>query len=105
MLTREEWVALAKSIGETVAEKNKAYGDSVRKATVIMSILYPEIPIETLAKVLLTVRVLDKLSRIANDPKFNNEDPALDIAGYALLFHDLITNGVKPEEVCDDSEE
>jgi len=101
MLTREEWVRLGNKIGETVAEKNKAYGDSVRKTARMMHILYPDVPEETISKILLTVRILDKLSRIANDPGFNDEDPALDICGYGLLFHDLITNGLEPEKGTD----
>ena len=98
MLSRKEWMALAEGIGKTVADKNEAYGDSVRKTAIIMSELYPEVPVETLSKILLTVRILDKLSRIANDPGFGGEDPALDIAGYGFLFHDLIANGLYPEE-------
>lgn len=104
MLTREQWIALGTKIGTIVAEKNSAYGDSVRKSAIILNILYPEIPRETMSKILLTVRILDKLSRIANDPGFGDEDPSLDISGYGLLFHDLIVNGVVPED-CNEKED
>lgn len=95
MLTKKEWLNLSTKIGTVVAEKNKAYGDSVRKSALIMQLLYPDgIGYDQIPSALLTVRVLDKLSRIANDPGFGGEDPAMDIAGYGLLLTELINNGL-----------
>lgn len=45
MLTKDEWIQLGQQIGSVVAEKNKAYGDSVRKTARIMAILFPDVPI------------------------------------------------------------
>lgn len=90
---------LGTKTGLLVAEKNKAYGDSVRKAAKIMMILYPNgISCAQIPNALLTVRVLDKLSRIANDPEYNNEDPAMDITGYGILWQELIKNGLTKQD-------
>lgn len=98
MLSREAWIDMANRLGETVAKKNAAYGDSVRNAARIMQILYPDgIALDQIPGALLIVRIIDKLSRIANDPGFGGEDPAMDIAGYGLLMQELVENGLSPE--------
>lgn len=95
MITEKEWEELALKVGRKVAEKNKAYGDSVRNAARIMQILYPKgIAFDQIPGALLTVRMLDKLSRMANDPEFGNEDPPFDMAGYSLLWMELQENGL-----------
>jgi len=95
MIVREEWIELAREIGQLVAEKNAAYGDSVRKSAKIMQTLYPEgIKFDQIPASLVTVRILDKLCRIANDPKYGGEDPASDITGYGLLLRELVKNGL-----------
>lgn len=95
MLTKEQWLELAREVGETVANKNEAYGDSVRRSAKIMQVLYPEgISFDQIPAALLAVRVVDKLSRIANHPSYGGEDPALDIAGYGLLLQELVKNGL-----------
>lgn len=95
MTTRDEWLELAQKTGELVVEKNAAYGDSVRNAAKIMQLLYPKgIAFEQIPAALVVVRILDKLSRIANDPTFKGEDPAQDITGYGLLLQELQKNGL-----------
>ena len=95
MLTQEEWLEIAQKTGEIVAEKNAAYGDSVRNAAKIMQILYPRgIAFDQIPTALITVRILDKLSRISYDYGFGAEDPALDISGYGLLLQELVKNGL-----------
>jgi hypothetical protein len=60
-----------------------------------MQILYPRgISVEQIPGALITVRMLDKLSRMANDPTFGNEDPPFDMAGYGLLWMELSRNGL-----------
>ena len=84
---------IAKEIGDLVKEKNAAYGDSFKKSASIMKILYPDgVPVDKLMYALFTVRILDKLSRIANDEKYNGEDPVQDIAGYAILLQKYLRN-------------
>lgn len=86
---------LAEATGKLVTEKNAAYGDSVRTSGKIMQLLYPNgIAFDQIPAALLTVRVLDKLSRIANDPSYGGEDPAQDITGYGLLLQELVKNGL-----------
>lgn len=95
MMTKEEWIALAIKTGELVAEKNQAHGDSVRRSAKIMQTLYPDgISFAQIPSALLVVRILDKLSRIANDPTFGGEDPAQDITGYGLIMQELQKNGI-----------
>lgn len=98
MLDRDQWIALGMRTAQVVAEKNAAYGDSVRKAAKIMQTLYPNgVTVDQIPAMLVSVRIVDKLSRIANDPGFGNEDPAQDITGYGLLLQELWKNGLDPE--------
>jgi len=81
---------LGTEIGALVEEKNRQYGASADKSGGIMRILYPDgIAVHQMDDALLTVRILDKLSRIAQrgpDGKdLGNESPFKDIAGYGLL--------------------
>jgi len=90
MRTQQHWIELATKTAEVVATKNAAYGDSVRNSGKILQILYPDgVSVEQIPAMLVIVRIVDKLSRIANDPNFGGEDPAQDITGYGLLLQDL----------------
>jgi len=77
---------LAKVIGQTVADKNKAYGDSFAKSGEIIRILYPDgiIP-KQYDDALAIIRIVDKLFRIATDKDAFGESPFRDIAGYGIL--------------------
>lgn len=95
MISKDEWVKLAQEVGEKVAEKNAAYGDSVRNSAKIMQILYPKgVHVDQIPGFLISVRMMDKLSRMANDPSFGGEDPPFDMAGYSLLWMELLRNGL-----------
>lgn len=95
MLKKEDWIEMGTKLGEIVAKKNEAYGDAVRNVARIIKILYPNgISTEQIPAMLVIVRMIDKMSRIANQPNFGGEDPALDISGYGLLLQDLIVNGL-----------
>lgn len=99
MITREQWLKLAGEVGEIVAAKNAAYGDSVRRSAIITQTLYPNgIAFDNIPAALLIVRMLDKMSRIANDPTFGGEDPPCDLGGYSLLLMELQRNGLRPKE-------
>ena len=77
---------LGAEIGELVAEKQIAYGDSFSKAGDVMKILYPNgIDNEQIQDALTIVRVIDKLFRIATKKDAFGESPWRDIVGYALL--------------------
>ena len=79
----------ALAIAMLATEKRRAYGNSFNKVGHIMTILYPDgIPPAAYKDALATVRVLDKVVRIATslgNPDLMNEDPWRDILGYALL--------------------
>lgn len=72
---------LAHEIGNLTADKNEAYGNSAASVGAILKILYPlGIPPEAYGNAMLIVRILDKVSRIANGaPGFR------DIGGYGVL--------------------
>ena len=73
-------------IGELVEKKNAAYGSAFEKAGNILKILYPDgIRVDQYTDVLATVRILDKLFRIATNKTALNEEPFRDIAGYGIL--------------------
>ena len=79
-----------RELGKLVDSKQKQYGDSAGKSGAIMAILYPNgIKVHQMDDALLTVRVLDKLSRIAQrgaDGKdLGGESPWKDCGGYGLL--------------------
>lgn len=68
-----------------VAEKNKAYGDSIGSSEKIFKLYYPNgIRLDQYSDVLLLVRIIDKLSRIATNKNAFNEEPFQDIVGYAI---------------------
>lgn len=75
-----------KEIGALVDEKNAAYGSAFDKAGKVLEILYPDgVPVEKYTDMLTTVRILDKLFRIANNKDAFDEEPWKDIAGYGIL--------------------
>jgi len=72
-------------IGRLVDRKQREYGDSWGAAADILRVLFPNgIKPEQYHVVLGIARVIDKLKRIANGNK-GEEDAWLDIAGYGLL--------------------
>ena len=77
---------LGRRVGELVAKKQAAYGNSFGQSGEIMRVLYPNgVPLEKMEDMLTVVRVLDKLFRIATDRDAMGESPWKDICGYALL--------------------
>ncbi len=81
-----EFETLGEEIGELVARKQEAYGDSFGRSVQVMQVLYPNgISGEQMADALCVVRIIDKLFRIANKKDAFGESPYRDIAGYALL--------------------
>lgn len=77
---------IAQQIGELVAEKNVAYGNSFNDSGEILRILYPDgIDPTQYDDALAIVRILDKLKRIATDRDALGESPFRDIAGYGIL--------------------
>jgi len=88
---------IANQIGSLVEEKNIAYGNSFVTSGEILKIMYPNgIKPEQITDMLLTVRILDKLSRIANGKGSNGESEWRDLAGYGICG--AFKDEVKPEE-------
>ena len=80
---------LAKEIAELVTEKERAYGSAFDKAGDFMRLLYPEgIKPDQYKDMLCTVRIFDKLMRIATSYEGTEEkkvEAYSDINGYSLL--------------------
>lgn len=78
-----EQVAL--SIAKLVEKKQIQYGNSFSFSYEVMKVLYPNgMTIEQMSDALVVIRIIDKLFRIANGNK-GNEDAFSDIVGYGLL--------------------
>jgi hypothetical protein len=79
----------AAGIASTVEAKQAAYGDSFGRSGEVLRALYPDgIPVAAYDDALYLIRTIDKLFRIAaskGQPDPMAENPARDIAGYALL--------------------
>lgn len=89
-----------KELGKLVAQKQKAYGNSVDQATELMKIYLKKyknddntytIPENLLQHILLQVRIIDKQNRIFNNPDGDlmQESPYRDISGYGLLGEEM----------------
>lgn len=77
---------IAVELSALLEQKNLAYGNSFAKTGQILELLFPAgVRSDQYHDMLVIVRILDKLSRIAHDPTAFQEDPWKDIAGYALL--------------------
>ena len=80
------FVKIGKEIGELVTEKNSAYGDSFSQSHKILQVLYPDgVKPEQYRDMLATVRIIDKLFRIAYNKGYGGESPWRDILGYSIL--------------------
>lgn len=78
---------VAQTVGTLVSQKNKAYGDAFAQAGDVIKILYPNgVKPEQYVDLLVTVRIVDKLFRIANKKDAFGESPWQDIAGYGILM-------------------
>jgi hypothetical protein len=74
-------------VGTLVSQKNEAYGDAFSQAGDVIRVLYPDgIRPEQYVDLLVTVRIVDKLFRIANKKDAFDESPWQDIAGYGILM-------------------
>jgi len=98
-MVKIDYEKLGKSVGNLVAEKQEAYGDSFSKSHKILKVLYPEgIKTEQYMDVLTICRVVDKLFRLATDPNYGDESPWRDICGYSLLSMGKDTREMAREE-------
>jgi hypothetical protein len=91
---------LATEMAKLVTFKQRAYGNSAKRAAEVFKIFYPDgIRPDQYGDVLLMVRIIDKLSRVSQrkeDGKdLGGESPFRDITGYGLL-------GIAKDEVDPD---
>lgn len=85
--SKEKITRVADFIRDLVIEKQAAYGDSFGRSEIILKTLYPHgMSPDDYTNALAIIRITDKLFRLATNPYSDQEDPALDIAGYAILM-------------------
>lgn len=76
---------IAHNLGNLVAEKNEAYGNSFMATGEILKVLFPNgISPDKYTDALLLARILDKCMRIATRKEAFGESPYSDIAGYGI---------------------
>jgi hypothetical protein len=86
-LNSEAILTVAQTLGTLVSQKNEAYGDAFSQAGDVIRVLYPDgVKPEQYVDLLVTVRIVDKLFRIANRKDAFGESPWQDIAGYGILM-------------------
>ena len=86
MRSKPDFEKIGRDVGQLVAEKNQAYGDSFGQACRILEVLYPNgIQPNQYKDALAITRVIDKLFRLANKKDAFGESPWRDICGYAVL--------------------
>ena len=82
----EDYIRLGEEIGILVGKKQEAYGDSFGRSGAVLREMFPDgIKPNQYGDLLTIARILDKLFRLANQPKAFDESPYRDICGYALL--------------------
>jgi len=82
----EIFLAVATEIGNTVVEKNKAYGDASAKSEAFLKLLYPDgVRPDQYGDMLAMARIFDKQMRIATNKNAFGENPYKDIGGYCIL--------------------
>lgn len=90
---KREYEKLGGELIELLKLKREAYGDNLKSTGRFLSLLYPDgVPSSALPELGTMIRVVDKLFRIANRHKAeeegkgweDNENPWWDIAGYGL---------------------
>lgn len=82
----ESYDSIGWDVGQLVQAKQNAYGDSFGRSGECLRQMFTDGIKPSQYDDLLTIaRILDKLFRIANDPKAFSENPWQDIVGYGLL--------------------
>lgn len=78
---------LCRRLGVMLQDKNDSYGSSFYKAEDFIALLWPDgVPPEAFGRMLIMVRMFDKMMRIAVMPEAFGEDAEMDLFGYAALM-------------------
>lgn len=87
MMAGKGYEARGRALGRLLDEKNAAYGDSMLVAPLVLAAIFPDgVAPDQYHLMLAFARIIDKMNRMASDPGYGGEDPALDLAGYGLLL-------------------
>jgi hypothetical protein len=81
-----DFAAICTSLAVTLTEKNAKYGNSFAVTGDFLRLLWPSgCKPEDFDRVMLCARMFDKMKRLAAAVDGDDEDPLLDLAGYAVL--------------------
>ena len=81
-----EFVELGQEMGLLLEQKNAAYGDAFVQSVEFLLLLYPNgVSVDQYRDLLTSIRMFDKMKRVATDPDFAGEDARKDLIGYAML--------------------
>jgi hypothetical protein len=87
---------LGEEVGAFVEEKNKNYGHSFKQANDFIKFLYPNgIKPEQYVDFIASIRIFDKLKRIATNENAYGEEPKMDLLGLIIRW---IKNNPTTEE-------
>lgn len=76
------------TLGEMLADKNERYGSAFMRAPDFLRFFFPDgIPVEKYPDIPFFIWIFEKLARVAACPNRGDvEDPAIDIAGFGVLW-------------------
>ena len=85
-MTTPNFLTVCDEIASILSAKNAAYGNSYAVTGDFLRLLWPNgCTAAQLDHVMLAGRMFDKLKRLATAQPGDDEDPLLDLAGYAVL--------------------
>ena len=80
-MSNDSYDSIGWDVGQLVQSKQRAYGDSFGRSGECLRQMFPEgIKLNQYDDLLTIARILDKLFRIANDPKAFSENPWQDLS-------------------------
>jgi hypothetical protein len=89
-MPEQNFLEEAKRIGELVTEKDRIYGNALKKGEQFLRLYFPDgIPVESYTDAQAMLRIHEKFNRIATSQgRFDElaENPWQDVIGYALLM-------------------
>ena len=83
---RPNFAAVCANLAVTLTEKNARYGNSFAVTGDFLRLLWPDgCKPDDFDRIMLCARMFDKMKRLATAKPGDDEDPLLDLAGYAVL--------------------
>lgn len=85
MRNNDKYKKLGEKIGSLVDEKNQAYSNSYNETGQILKLLYPNgIMTENYKDMIVLIRMIDKMKRLATSKEAFKENPYKDLIGLTI---------------------